>query len=416
MRTAISGASLCFCLSTLPTAAFGADWAVNSTLSETVELNTNQFLRSPPAGGTLGSYTTITTNAEARTPTSRFNFDGDITYQKYWGPGIEGLPSEFRQDGVKARYETTGKSPRDLSYVELGWRESSTALAILSTLGVATNAQGFLDTSTIKGGIERDLSPLDFATVSARSTYTNFDPPGGGTPFTDSAGLGTWRHRLNSIVALTASSEIESVNFANSSNLTFMILREMAGVDATLSPVLNFRGMAGIGYVKADHTAAAVPPPPLIASGPSGSLAVFIADMLMSYRALKDTTVTLSGTRTIGPNVLGALTELTTIGAGLTQVINDRSSLIFGAYGSQQITESTVNFYSGSVTYSYQLAREWNTQITYRHLHRTASTPTLNPIFNPVNGIPVISGIGPANSDSLTFVLSRSFTVLPHGN
>src|SRR5712675_792780 len=121
MKRAILAVSLCFGVSSTP--AFALDWSVNSSLSETVELNSNPFLRS--AGGTLGSYSTITANAEARTPNSRFIFDGDINYQKYWGPGIEipQQPTEFRQDGVKARYETWGKDRTDLSYAEVALRE-----------------------------------------------------------------------------------------------------------------------------------------------------------------------------------------------------------------------------------------------------------------------------------------------------
>src|SRR5258708_39899519 len=98
MKRAILAVSLCFGVSSTP--AFALDWSVNSSLSETVELNSNQFLRSMLAAGTLASYSTITANAEARTPTSRFVFDGDISYQKYWGPGTDGIPlTEYRSDG-----------------------------------------------------------------------------------------------------------------------------------------------------------------------------------------------------------------------------------------------------------------------------------------------------------------------------
>src|SRR5260221_13430188 len=148
-RIAIAAILLCFCIGMRSSDALAVDWSVSSTLSETVELNDNQFLRTMLAGGTLGSYSTITANAQARTPTSRFTFDGDISYQKYWGPGTEGLPqTEFRQDGIRARYETTGKDPTDLNYAELILRESSTPFAILNYLGFATIAQAFLDTST----------------------------------------------------------------------------------------------------------------------------------------------------------------------------------------------------------------------------------------------------------------------------
>jgi hypothetical protein len=417
VKRAILAVSLCFCISS--SRALALDWSVNSSLSETVELNSNQFLRSMLAGGTLGSYSTVTANAQARTPTSRFIFDGDITYQKYWGPGTEGIPqTEFRQDGVKARYETTGKDATDLTYGEVILRESSTALAILSNLGVATSAQGFIDTSTIRGGLERNITPLDFVTLSARSTYTNYDPPSGGTPFTDTSAVGTWRHRLNSSFALTGSSEFEWLNYNNLSNTRIMILRDMAGVDATLSPVLSFRGMAGVAFVKADQNASSISPVALTATVPSsGSAADLIVDMALTYRMLKNTTLTLLGNQTIGPSVIGSLTKQTTIGANLTHIVNSRSTLSFAASASRQITTSSSDFYSASVTYGYQLAREWNSQITYRHLHRTASTgSTTSAIFDPIIGIPIVSSVGPADSDSIVFVVTRNFSVLPSGH
>jgi len=418
VKRAILAVSLCLSISS--SRALALDWSASSSLSETVELNTNQFLRSMLAGGTLGSYSTITANAQARTPTSRFTFDGDITYQKYWGPGTEGIPqTEFRQDGVKARYETTGKDPTDLTYGEVIFRESSTALAILSNLGVATTAQGFLDTSTIRGGIERNITPLDFATLSARSTYTNYDPPGGGTPFTDSLATGTWKHRLNSNLALTASSEVEWLSFNNLSNTNIMILRDMAGVDATLSPVLSFRGMAGVVYVKADQNATTVPLVPLATTtASSGPVADFITDMLLTYRMLKNTTLTLFGNQTVGPSVIGSLFKTTTIGAGLAHIINSRSSLSFAASASQQTSTSSSNFYSGSVAYSYQLTQEWNSQVSYRHLHRTASTGgATSAIFDPITGVPIVTNFSaPASSDSIMLVITRNFTVLPAGN
>jgi hypothetical protein len=413
VKRAIVAVSLCLSISS--TRALAYDWSVNSSLSETVELNSNQFLRSMLAGGTLGSYSTITANAQARTPTSKFIFDGDITYQKYWGPGTEGIPqTEFRQDGVKARYEMTGKDPTDLTYGEVAFRESSTALA---NLGIATAAQGFIDTSTIRGGVERNLTPLDFATLSAHSTYTSYDPPAGGTPFTDSSVVGTWRHRLSSNFALTGLSEFEWLNFNNLSQTTIMILRDTVGVDATLSPVLSFRGSAGVAYVKANQDTTAIPSLQLGTGSPSsGAVADFITDMVLTYHMLKNTTVTLFGNQSIAPSVIGSLTKTTSVGASLSQTINSRSGLSFAASASRQTSTNSSDFYSASVTYSYQLAREWNSQISYRHLHRTGVTGTTSSaVFDPITGIPIVSSGGAADSDSLMFVLTRNFTVLPPG-
>jgi hypothetical protein len=137
----------------------------------------------------------------------------------------------------------------------------------------------------------------------------------------------------------------------------------------------------------------------------------------LTYRMLKSTTLSVYGNQTIGPSVVGSLSKTTTIGAGLMQTINSRSSLSFAASASRQITTTSSDFYSASVTYSYQLAREWNSQISYRHLHRTGSTgsPT-SAVFDPITGIPIIGGVGPADSDSLMLVVTRNFTVLPRGN
>src|SRR5450432_4528381 len=115
------------CLSVIPSCAYAVDWALNSTLSETVELNDNPFLRAL-AAGTFSSYSTIAANAIARTPTSKFIFDGDVNYRKYWGPGIDtpGTQSESIGGNARLHYETTGKDSTDRSYVDAGWHRQST--------------------------------------------------------------------------------------------------------------------------------------------------------------------------------------------------------------------------------------------------------------------------------------------------
>jgi hypothetical protein len=82
------------CVGIAPSAAFAFDWSINGTASETVELNSNQFLRTPPAAS-LGSYSTLSGVAEARTPTDKLDLSADGNYKKYWGPGVDGETSEF---------------------------------------------------------------------------------------------------------------------------------------------------------------------------------------------------------------------------------------------------------------------------------------------------------------------------------
>ena len=224
-RTAIA---LSMCFGMAPSVAFADDWSIRTTQTQTVELNDNQFLQPSPAAS-LGSYSTLAANAEARTPTSKFDFDGDGSYKKYWGPGVDGVPSEYLSYGFKARYEVTEKSNSDREFVETNWRQQSTALALLNDLGIITNAGGFLDTLTATGGIDRSVTARDSLSLMATSTRTSYEPSGGGTPFTDTVARGTWRHNSSSNIALNASSEFELLNYDNASNTRIQIYRNQIG-------------------------------------------------------------------------------------------------------------------------------------------------------------------------------------------
>src|SRR6202012_4520933 len=118
--------AVALCLGAAP--AFAADWALNSTLTESVEANDNPYLRAV-AGGAFNSYSTIAANAVARTPTSKFTFDGDVNYRKYWGPGSDGAPSESLGGDAKLHYETYGKDSADRNWIDASWHRQSTAFA-----------------------------------------------------------------------------------------------------------------------------------------------------------------------------------------------------------------------------------------------------------------------------------------------
>jgi hypothetical protein len=388
----------------MPPAAWAVDWSIRSTASETVELNDNLFLSPKPIGGTLGSYSTLTANAQARTPTSRFDFDSNVNYNKYFGPGANALPeTQNLAFGFRGHYETTGKIASDRYYLDAGYNQSTAAFALLNQLGVLTNIAGTLNTLNFGGGIDRSLSSLDTINLSARSTLTSNDPPSSGTSFTDTTAHASWIHRLSSLTGITASSEAEWLAFDNVVGTNILILRNQAGFDTTLSPLLSFRGMWGAAYVQTD--AGGVAPSSTANTG-------FITDMLLTYRMLKNTTFTLNGFQTIGPTAVGTLIKSSSLRGTVTHVINADSSLSFAADANQFSSTSTSEYASASVSYSYRLARELTANLTYRHLH---SFGTSGPAaFVPVPGTPFIPPIGAASSNSLVVVVSKSITVLPH--
>ncbi len=408
------------CLSVVPSGAYAVDWSLNSTLSQSVELNDNPFLRAL-AAGTFSSYSTIAANATARMPTSKFTFDGSVSYQKYLGPGADGVPSENLQGGANFHYETYGKNNSDRQYLDAGWHRSSTAFALLGQLAIITNTRGFLDTTTVGGGIERSITALDSVSLSAHSTYTSYDPGSAGTAFIDTSASGTWRHRVNPIATLSASSDAEFLHFDNALNTDITILRENAGIDAALSPLLSFRGTAGVAYVQTER---GIPAFSLVSLTPnassSGSVADFITNMVLTYKMFPDTTLTLTGIQSVSPSAVGSLIKLTSIGAGLTRNVNSRQALSFAADASRTTSLGTTSdFLSGSIVYSYLLAKEWTAQLSYRHLHRfaTSGSPSTGFTIDPITGIPIAlaSGLGPADSNSIMMVVSRSVSILPDG-
>jgi hypothetical protein len=409
------------CLSVISSGAQALDWSLSSTLTETVEANDNPFLRAV-AGGTLSSYSTIIANAVARMPAAKFAFDGSVSYQKYWGPGVEGLPSENLSGSAHLLYQVDGKANGDRAYVETGWRRSNTAFALLGQLGVVTNTRGFIDTSTVGGGIDRSLTALDTVSVSAHSSYTSYDPGTAGIPFVDTSANATWRHRVNPIATLIASTDAEVEHFDNRLNTDILILRENAGVDATLSPRLSFRGTAGVAYVQTKNGSPAFSIVPLSSANASssGSVADFITDMVLTYKMFPDTTLTLNAYQTVAPSTVGTLIKSTSVGAGLAYQVNSRETLSLAAYASQTISSGvTSDYLSGSIVYSYLLTKEWTAQLSYRHLHRFATSGSASAgfVIDPVTGIPIplTSGTGPADSNSIMVVVSRSVNILPDG-
>ena len=411
MKKAAIAVSICFCIA--PTAAFSFDWSIRTTESETVELNSNQFFRSSPAAS-VGSYSTLSANAEARTPTSKFDFDADGSYRKYWGPGADGVASEALNYGFKARYEVAEKGKFDREFVETAWRQQSTALALLNDFGLVTSVGGFIDTLRAAGGIDRSVTARDTISLFASSTRTSYEPSSGGsTPFTDTSARGSWRHSLSSITTLNLSSEAELLDYSNTSNSSAQIYRNQVGIEATLSPVLSIRANAGAAHVEVQRVSGSIP---LIGSGTNGfaSSTDWIGDAVLTYRVLKNTTLSVIASQSISPSIVGSLFKRDTIGATLSHSVNARSSVSFGGNVNRQTATTTTDYAAASVTYSYNFVRDWSAQLTYRYQHRFASSGG-GAIIDPITGTPTVGGTGAADSNSIMLVVSNSFTLLPRG-
>ncbi|WP_156947507.1 hypothetical protein [Bradyrhizobium sp. WSM3983] len=396
-----------------PATAFAWDWSLRTSESQTVELNSNQFLKSSPAGS-LGSYSTITGTAEALTPTSKLTLDGDGSYRNYWGPGAQGVPESISY-GATARYDQYGKNKFDREFVETAWRQQSTSLALLNDLGVISPASGFIDRFTATGGIDRAFNARDSINLLATSTRTYYEPSSSGTAFTDTIARGSWRHGISSTTGVNLSSETELLAYDNAFSTQVNIFRNQVGVDTALSSLLSFRGNIGAAYLVTDRGVSTSAIGGVNSNIPIGSTSLdWIGDAILTYKFMKTATLSVLASQSVGPSIVGSLIKRDSLSASVNYLINSRENLTISASGNRQITGTTTDYASVSATYGYNPIQDVSLQFNYRYQHRFASTGTT--IFDPLTGTPTVSGTGPADSHSVMFVATHNFLVLPHGN
>lgn len=396
-----------------PATAFAWDWSLRTSESQTVELNSNQFLKSSPAGS-IGSYSTITGTAEALTPTSKLTLDGDGSYRKYWGPGAEGIPESI-SNGATAHYEQFGKNKLDREFIEAAWRQQSTSLALLNDLGVISPTSSFIDRFTATGGLERAFNARDSISLFATSSRTYYEPSSGGTAFTDTLARGSWRHGVSSTTGLNLSSEAELLAYDNAFSTQVSIFRNQVGVDTALSSLLSFTGNIGVAYLVTDRGVSTSAIGGVNSNTPIGSTSLdWIGDAILTYKFMRTATLSVIARQSVGPSVVGSLIKQDSVGASVNYLINSRENLTISASGNRQIATTTTDFASVSATYGYNPIQDVSLQFTYRYQHRFTSTGTT--IFDPLTGTPTVSGTGPADSHSILFVATHNFLVLPHGN
>jgi hypothetical protein len=214
--------------------------------------------------------------------------------------------------------------------------------------------------------------------------------------------------------AVNVSSEAELLDYENAFNTHAQIYRNQAGVETTLSPVLSFRANVGMAVIEIQGVNATIP---LLSAGTGGSASSidWIGDAVLTYRVLKNTSLSIIASQSISPSIVGSLFKRDTINATLSHSVNARSTLSFSASVNRQTATTTTDFASASVTYNYNFIRDWSAQLTYRYQHRFASTGG-TAIIDPITGLPTVGGLGPADSNSIMLVVSNSFTMLPRGN
>lgn len=386
------------CLGLQATSAVAIDLSMKSTLTETLEVNDNYFLAPTPKKMIYRPMSTVAVDAVGKTPTMLYTMSGDFGYYKYLGPGAEHLATtDGTQKGVRFGVEQSGKVKGDKTFLNASWRQYDAAPAQLADTGVAT-ITGQVTTSTLSGGFIRQLGlrdTLSWTTTGMSSEFTNSNS----TPYVNLDNTGTWKHRLNpnnDIITLADYSWTVRDNAAKSETKYF---RLMTGVDSRLTKRLSLTANVGAGIINSSqNNAAAAPvvnPIPVFGGSGSGTVTGLLWDVMLAYRLQSTTKLSLTAAQNVAPDIDGRLSLRKSVGVTLDHDINSRSSLQFsGSFTNYTSIVNTYDFFTATAAYSYKIAKEWRSTLSYSYRQRNTDTNSVN-------------------SNSVMLVLIHDATILP---
>jgi hypothetical protein len=380
--------------------ALAVDLTVKSSLSESLDVNTNYFLVPQPKGTTYTPTSSINFDVAARTPTSRYMFNGDFSYSSYLGPGAEDAPlRRVMQNGFTAGVEYAGKVTGDKLALSGWWRRQDVASAQLSDIGTAT-AGGEVSSYGIGGNVNRQLTSTDSLALSATGTSSSFTSSSASSFFNLATGA-TWSHRIDPTKELIASADLNWTIRDDQAQSDTKFWKAVTGVHMRPTPRLSLSGSVGVGLVHSQGAPAVAAPLDPFATFDSAGMAVArLWDVQAAYKLWSLTELSVSASQSITPGVLGDLSQRMTFGIGLTHSINSISSVLFNGQvtqfnaGSGQSGSNASDFWTASASYTRRLTREWRTQLTYSYRRRDSDANSVT-------------------SNSFVMVLARDMTLLP---
>ena len=382
IRTA---ARLCLCLLVSASAAEAADTEIKAVFGQTFEASDNRKLAVNSPGDSYWSTSTLLVNAVARTARSTFEVIGNLAYRAYGGSGEQMQPNTLDRGivGIATYRERDSKYFISASYQQ---RDASTVQIEGDGFSTLT---GYVNTTVVTGGIERQLNATDSVSLTATGTITDFTTSTGIASNNVSA-RATWNRKVNRRLDWVGAIEYQRLSYDNATDTLTQIARATTGITARLSPRLAVFANVGVNWLNTENEFTA----PITID--SGSTVGLLADLLVTYNLMRDTVAVLSASHSIGPNSLGELQERTSAGLSVRHEINDLSYWVIGGQFSRldQPTDGVTNLMVASATYGRRLTQDWRTELSYVFRHRQ-------------------SGVGDADSNTVTFRLSKDFVLLP---
>lgn len=381
----------------LAACAHAADITLVGRFNQSLSVDSNYQLQTHPPGESYLPVSTLAFDATVRTPTLKWFTTTDFSYRSYFGPGVENLLPGLDR-GILTSIE---KKDTDSTYrLAASRRTSQTATLQLAETGV--NTIGGETTATfVDALLTHQLSGLDALSWVTRVSTVQFSGTTTGANSSDFVTTGAWQHRLTPLTSITPTIQYELLTYDNEAKTQVEFWRGWFGFNSRLTKRLTATGSIGLTRLELAQSAPANTPNPSLQLG--GIATTWIGDILLTYQLTARDNVTLAAARSVSPDTFGQIREIDIVGTILTHRINNSSSLAFSAQASHQVAiTSTTDLYSSSITYSYQLTRDWYTDLSYRFRQRAGSQG-------------IASAQGAATSNAMFFSIRRDFTILATG-
>ena len=324
------------------------------------------------------------------------------------------------------------------------WSRSDAAVTQLAQTGVA-NAHGSINTYDVNAGVTHDVGRLDTISWTVDWNTVSFTDPTQ-IPYNDINSTILWAHTFSPTTTFTNSLNFDWFSQDNAANSQRLLWRFTSGVQSQLTPRLTFNGQIGLIFANAYQNGGntnttqsteggsqicgsgicitpitpfvpgVTPFQPLIGAGHG-----WIGNVGLTYRLLKDTSVSFNAAQAITPMFTGQLQQSSSLGISLNRQINQLSNLSFFAsyvqttspngFGPLQFSQATAtesDFFSAGVNYSYRLAPEWSANISYTFRENVTLAKSSTVLFSLSKSFTLLGNPSPINAAEAQRALQRA--------
>ena len=397
------------CLGIFASRAFAAEVSIKGNINQRYDTSDNYFLVQSPKGVTVKSTTSGTFNFLAQTSDTSYLLNTNASYFKYLGPGADDAGSLTSGTPASTTFSINHVATELTAFNFVSsWNRADVATTNLAQTGVATGS-GSTNFFNVGVGATHDLSRIDTINWTANASTVSFTDPTS-TPYNDFTSAISWNHTLSPTTNWVNSVSFDWFDQDDPAKSQRLFWRLTTGARSQISPRLTVNGNVGLVFVNSYQKNPTQSATPVIPSTSApfqpivGAGTGWVADVGLSYRLLKTTSISFNAANSIIPTLGGALQQSNSFGASLSHEINSLSNVSFtgsftmtnaSSQASQFVaaTGGSSDFLSASVSYGYKLTRDWYSNLSYTYLQRNDSTGTVS-------------------ANMVLFSLSRDFTLM----